>query len=394
MRRRRFMEFLAGSPLLASLPSEAWAAADLAGPQDALNVMDFEEAARKACPPAHFGYMATGVDDDLTLKANHEAYQRIQLRPHRMVDVRQVDTRVDLFGTRWDSPVFLCPAGSQRGFHPEGELATARAAGARRNLMALSTVSSTAVEDVNRAYGAPVWYQLYATSKWEVTEKLVKRAEAAGCPVLLWTVDVMAGRNTETEARTRRTDTRQCSSCHGQDAPNSLRRKPMFTGIDVTGVTNFSPGLTLETIDRLKKITSMKVLIKGIETREDAQLCCDHGADGIVVSNHGGRAAESGRATIESLPEVVEAVGGRVPVLVDGGIRRGSDVFKALAMGARAVGIGRPYLWGLAAFGQPGVERVIDILRAEFLLTMRQCGARSIDEIKRNSVMWSDGKRA
>jgi isopentenyl diphosphate isomerase/L-lactate dehydrogenase-like FMN-dependent dehydrogenase len=290
--------------------------------------------------------------------------------------------------------VFLCPAGSQRGFHPEGELATARAAGARRNLMALSTVSSTAVEDVNRAYGAPVWYQLYATSKWEVTEKLVKRAEAAGCPVLLWTVDVMAGRNTETEARIRRTDTRQCSSCHGQDAPNSLRRKPMFTGIDVTGVTNFSPGLTLETIDRLKKITSMKVLIKGIETREDAQLCCDHGADGIVVSNHGGRAAESGRATIESLPEVVEAVGGRVPVLVDGGIRRGSDVFKALAMGARAVGIGRPYLWGLAAFGQPGVERVIDILRAEFLLTMRQCGARSIDEIKRNSVMWSDGKRA
>ena len=168
----------------------------------------------------------------------------------------------------------------------------------------------------------------------------------------------------------------------------------MFSGIDVTGVTNFSPGLTFETIDRLKKLTSMKVLIKGIETPEDARLCCDHGADGIVVSNHGGRAAESGRATIESLPEVVEAVRGRVPVLVDGGIRRGSDVFKALAMGARAVGIGRPYLWGLAAFGQPGVERVIDILRAEFLLTMRQCGARSMDEIKRTSVMWSDGRRA
>ncbi len=389
------MKFLAGSPLLASLPVEAWAAADLAGPQDALNVMDFEEAARQALPPAHFGYMATGVDDDLTLKANHEAYQRIQLRPRRLVDVRQADTKVELFGTVWDSPIFLCPAGSQRGFHPDGELATARAARAKRNLMALSTVSSTSVEDVNREYGGPVWYQLYATSRWDATEKLVKRTEAAGCPALVWTIDVLAGRNTETQARFRRRDDRQCSTCHGQDALGSLRRKPMFAGLDVTGLggAGAGPAITWETLDRLKKLTPMKLVIKGIETREDALLCCDHGADGIIVSNHGGRAAESGRATIESLPEVVEAVRGRIPVLVDGGIRRGTDVFKALAMGARAVGIGRPYLWGLAAFGQAGVERVIDILRAEFLLVMKQCGARSLAEIGRSSVMWSDGRR-
>jgi len=387
------MQFLAGSPLLSPAARTAWAADDLAGPQDALDVMDFEEAARKALPPAHFGYMATGVDDDATLKRNHEAYQHIQLRPRRLVDVRQTDMRTELFATAWDTPIFLCPCGSQRAFHSDGELATARAARAKRNLMALSTVSTIAVEDVNREYGAPVWFQLYANSKWEIAEKLVERADAAGCPVLVWTVDLLAGSNRETQTRMRRLDDRQCTTCHGQESTSSLRRRPMFAGLDVTGASNSNPGLTWDAVDRLKKLTRMKLVIKGIETREDAQLCCERGADGIIVSNHGGRAEESGRATIECLPEVVEAVRGRIPVMVDGGIRRGTDVFKALALGAKAVGIGRPYLWGLAAFGQAGVERVIDLLRAELALVMRQCGARSIPEIGRSSVMWSDGRR-
>jgi 4-hydroxymandelate oxidase len=387
--RRQFLRYLASSPLLS--PLAAWqkesAASSLASPQDALNVMDFEEAARRTLPPAHFGYIATGVDDDVTLHRNHEAYKNIQLRPRRLIDVREADQKTDLFGTVWDSPIFLCPAGSQKGFHPDGELATARAARSKRALMILSTVSSTSVEEVAREKGSPPWYQLYATSRWEVTEKLVRRAETAGCPVLVWTIDLLIGRNTETQARFRRLDDRQCSACHGQAPPGSLRRKPMFAGIDVAGVTLGSPAITWDYVDRLKKLTRMKLVLKGIETREDAQMCCERGVDGIIVSNHGGRAEESGRATIECLPEIVEAVRGRVPVLVDGGIRRGSDVFKALALGARAVGIGRPYLWGLAAFGQPGVERVLDLLRAEFTLVMKQCGARSLAEITRASVI-------
>jgi isopentenyl diphosphate isomerase/L-lactate dehydrogenase-like FMN-dependent dehydrogenase len=161
----------------------------------------------------------------------------------------------------------------------------------------------------------------------------------------------------------------------------------MFSGIDVSGVTTSSPNFTWGYVDRLKKMTHMKLLLKGIETHEDAKLSVEHGADGIIVSNHGGRAEESGRATIQCLPEVVDAVNGRIPVLIDGGIRRGTDVFKALALGARAVGIGRPYIWGLATFGQAGVERVLDILRTEFELCMRQCGARSLAEITRTSVV-------
>ena len=347
--RRRFLKFLAGSPLLASVPAAAWQeAAVLANPKDALDVMEFEAAARKALPPAHYGYMATGVDDDSTLRANHDAYRRIQLRPRRLVDVREANTRTSLFGTTWNSPIFICPCGYHKAFHPEGEAATARAARSRKSLMLLSTVTTTPVEEVNREYGSSVWYQLYATSSWAVTEKLVKRAEAAGCPVLVWTIDLMAGRNTETQTRFRRLDTRDCTTCHGPGGPGGqgLRRYPMFAGLDVKGVTLNAPALTWDAVERLKKLSGMKVVLKGIETREDAELACQHGADGIIVSNHGGRAEESGRATIECLPEVVEAVRGRVPVMIDGGIRRGTDIFKALALGAKAVGIGRPVLMG------------------------------------------------
>jgi isopentenyl diphosphate isomerase/L-lactate dehydrogenase-like FMN-dependent dehydrogenase len=156
------------------------------------------------------------------------------------------------------------------------------------------------------------------------------------------------------------------------------------------GVTINAPTFSWEYVDRLKKATHMKLILKGIETREDARLCVEHGVDGILVSNHGGRATETYRATIECLPEVVDGVGGRIPVLVDGGIRRGTDVYKALAFGAKAVGIGRPYIWGLSAFGQAGIEKVVDILNAEFALTMKQCGARSIAEISRSSVMYRE----
>lgn len=385
--RRRFLRFLAASPLFA----EAWAQQAwpiITSAKDAVDVMDFEEAARRVLPPAHWGYMASGVDDDFTQKMNREGFKRFQLRPRRLVDGSKPDLKTEIFGVTWETPIFLCPVGGQRMFHPDGEIAVARAARAKKTTQILSTATSTAVEDVAHALGSPLWYQLYMPNRWEGTEKLVRRVEEAGCPVLAWTVDELQGRNMETAERFRRLDTRDCVSCHatarGGRAPADM---PMFKGIP--GGMNPATA-TWDYVDRLKKLTKMKLLLKGLDTREDARLAREHGVDGIIVSNHGGRSTETGRSTIEALGEVVDAAGSQIPVLVDGGFRHGTDVYKALALGARGVGIGRPYVWGLSAFGQEGVERVLDILHAELGLIMRQCGTPTIAQITRASVMAAD----
>ncbi len=391
--RRNFLRFLAGSPLMTLPSARAWAQQIAASaPQgtsapksarDFLDLMEFQEAARATLPPAHWGYMASGVDDDLTLNVNMSAYKHYQLKPRRLVDVSKFDLKVDVFGATWDTPIFICPVGSQLMFHPDGELATARAARAKKTMQVLSTATTTSVENVAKALGTPPWYQLYMPLKWGDTEKLVKRVEDAGCPALAWTLDLLAGRNTETATRFRQQDTRDCKSCH-VNGPGTPIHRPMLEGID----SRYNPPeATWSYVERLKKITKMKILLKGLDNAEDAKLAVEHGADGIIVSNHGGRAAETLRATVDCLPEVVEAVNGRVPVLVDGGFRRGTDIFKALALGARAVGIGRPYIWGLSAFGQEGVERVLTILRAELTLTMRQMGAPTIGEITRAHIV-------
>ena len=383
--RREFLRFLAASPLMAYGLAEALAQEAATSPlaKDVLSVMDFEALAKPKLPPAHWGYMASGVDDNLTLQGNMAAYKNIQLRPRRLVDVSKIDSGVEIFGQRFASPIFLCPVGGHRMFHTDGEMATARAAKTKNTMQMLSTQTSIAVEQVAGARGGGLWYQLYIPPSWDDTEKLVRRVEAAGCPVLVWTIDVLGGRNLETATRLRLTDTRQCTACHA--TPTGGRRETaMFSGLSSA---RFNPSnATWDWVSRLKKMTSMKIVIKGIETGEDAKLAREHGADGILVSNHGGRAAETLRPTVETVPEVVDAVNNQIPVLVDGGVRRGSDAFKAIAYGARAVGIGRPYTWGLAAFGQEGVERVIDILNAELTLTMRQCGTPTLAQITRNHV--------
>jgi isopentenyl diphosphate isomerase/L-lactate dehydrogenase-like FMN-dependent dehydrogenase len=386
--RRAFLKFLAASPLYAGLPLAARAfgqPADGADPlvakaADALDVFDMEKVARRSIPAAHWGYLMTGVDGEETLNANHLAYGRYQLRTRRLVDVSKLDMGVELFGTRYASPIFLCPVGSQKAFRAEGEMGVARAAKARNVLQILSTVSSTSVEDATKARGGPLWYQLYTTNDLDVAIRLAKRAEAAGCAAIAVTVDLPAGRNTETSTRLARTDTRTCSACHEPGVSNMTTR-PMFAGIDARMLLNSTPSLTWDFIRRLKDATRMKVLVKGLESGEDAGLAVKHGCDGVMVSNHGGRATETGRATLESLPEVVVAVRGRIPVLVDGGVRRGTDALKALALGATAVGIGRPYIWGLGAFGQEGVERTLDLLNNELRLAMAGVGARSLKEI-------------
>ena len=411
--RRHFVRFLAASPLLATLgmpraalerlfigpgasPRDrlevlqqlAQGTGMLQSPNDALSVLDFEGTAKAKLPPAHFGYMASGVDDDSTLRANREGFSHWQLRPRRLVDVRTVDPSIRLLGQRWDTPIVVCPTGSQKAFHADGELATARAARAGGHLQILSGVTTTSVEDVNTARGLPVWYQLYPTNDQSVAHAVVRRANKAGCTVLVLTVDLNAGRYLETQLRSVKLDSRDCTACHVAGFAGSMKRKPMFDGLDLSKVTDAGdPGMTWDYVKRVRDIApSMKVVLKGIVTREDAALAVRHGIDAIVVSNHGGRAEESGRATIDSLSEVVAAVHRRIPVLVDGGFRRGTDIFKALALGASAVGIGRPYLWGLAAFGQPGVEAVLGILRREFELVMRQAGVTTVGAITRAHV--------
>jgi 4-hydroxymandelate oxidase len=399
--RRRFLQFLAASPLFAAAGVESWAfegpapakPADplnwapaspdlIKSPKDAINVFDFELVARQNVPPAHFGYMASGIDDEVTLRANREGFLKFQLRPRRLHDVSKVDPSVELFGARWDSPIVIAPTGGNKAYHPDGELAVARAARAGNHLQILSTAASTSVEDATKARGVPIWFQLYASSSWDVAKALVKRAENAGCPVVAVTVDRVGGRNQETFLRLKRLDTRECAACHESGVQGGVKAKPNYDGIDVSQLPNtLSANMTWDFIHRLRDATTMKIVIKGILTAEDAGLCVDNGVDGVIVSNHGGRGEDSGRSTIDALPEIVEAVGGRIPILVDSGFRRGTDVVKALAIGAQAVCIGRPYLWGLGAFGQDGVAAVLEIMRGETKVAMQQCGVHDVKEL-------------
>ena len=418
--RRAFAQYLAASPLLAALGAAACTeekeeneneAAESARERtgtlgepdqdlgelvttatDALDVFDMRVTAQSTLPPAHYGYIATGVDGDVTLRANRSGFAHWDIRDKRLAGIEQVDMSTSILGTPMETPIIISPTGSQRAFHPDGELATARAAKSQKHLMMLSTVTTTSVEEVAAARGEPIWYQLYATSKWEITERLLRRAEGAGCPVVVYTVDLPVSSNRVTLSRFIKRDRRDCTQCHASgdsygSRNTSFSRKPMFDGVDMKDLEFNIPLHTWEFVDRLKAATKMKVMVKGITTAEDAQRCLSHGADGIVVSNHGGRAAESGRATIDCLPDIARVVRKRVPVILDSGVRRGTDVFKALALGADAVGIGRPYLWGLGAFGQPGVERVLALLRAELRTVMALSGTRTIADVGTASVI-------
>ncbi len=399
--RRKFLQFLAGSPLLAAGGLEAFAGEGpkagaklpdpimwaplktedlIKSPKDAINVFDFEPVMRANVPPAHFGYMASGIDDEVTLRRNREDFLKFVLRPRRLVDVSKVDMSVDILGVKYDTPIVVAPVGGQRSFHDEGELATARGAKPGNHLQILSTATSTGPEEVTAARGAPIWYQLYATNKWEVAKAFVTRAEKAGCPVVAVTVDRSGGRNQETLFRLRPSDTRDCNGCHDRSSLQAnLKTRAMYQGVDISGLNHTqSSAMNWDYLKRLRDITKMKIVLKGILAWEDAVMAADAGVDGIIVSNHGARSEDSGRSTIDALPEIVEAVKGRMPILVDFGFRRGSDIVKALCMGATAVCVGRPYIWGLGAFGQPGVERALELLRIETRAMMQQMGAPNV----------------
>ncbi len=398
--RRRFLQFLAASPLLAAsdlaaMAAEApsrlpdpmiWAPRTLdkliTSPKEAIDIFDFEPVAAKNIPPAHFGYMTGGVNDDVTLRANREGFLKFQLRPRRLVDVSKVDMSAEILGVKYDSPIFLSPSGGHKGYHPDGEIGVARAAKSGDHLMILSTQATTSVKDVIAARGRPIWSQLYATNKFEVAKHHVQSMEGQGSIAIAVTVDSNSRRLQEQALRMRTLDSRTCQSCHDDSSLAAAQRdKPMYDGADLSGLSSISSSaMTWDYIKRLRDVTKLKMVLKGIMAWEDAKIAADAGIDAIIVSDHGGRADENGRSTIEALGEIIDAAG-TMPVLVDSGFRRGTDIVKALCMGAKGVGIGRPYLWGLGAFGEPGVERALELLRLELLAAMQQVGAPSLKQL-------------
>lgn len=391
--RRRVLKLLAASPLLgyttagSLLAEETLEAIELQdflikSPDKALDVFDFHAVAKHKLPTAHYGYLATGTDGNETLSANRRAFKDLYLRPMRMVDTSNVSLGTALLGEQLGSPIVLAPVGSQAAFHPDAELATARAAKALGHLQILSNVTSNTIEDVIAARGQPVWFQLYPTNKWDTARMMLERAERAGSRVVVLTVDLNSSSNRVLLGQFIRTDDRDCSSCHGTGGVEDfVRMNPMYSGSSVTFADFDTSDMTWDYLENIRRVTSMKIVVKGIVTREDAAGAVEAGADAVYVSNHGGRAEASGWGAIESLPEVVAAVDGRIPVMVDSGFRRGTDIFKALALGADSVCIGRTYIWALAAFGQPGVEKVLEMLNAELSMVMAQMGARTIADI-------------
>jgi isopentenyl diphosphate isomerase/L-lactate dehydrogenase-like FMN-dependent dehydrogenase len=389
--RRRFLQFLAASPLLrAGAPLTSLLAANtLEGAeilydsnyyaesaQWAVNVFDMERVARRNLSQAHWTYIAQGVDDDFTLQANSAAYRKLHLRPRRLINVTNVSKRIELFGETMDSPIILAPVGGLAMAHTGGEVEAALGAKVTGHQMIHSNASSYGLEEVAKARGAPIWIQLYANFDWKVSLERIKLAESLGSKAVFLTVDIPA-RNQERMRRFDRSSP-ECSACHGKPAVSGPPR--------LGGPPSASATLDWDYVKRLQDSTSMKVGLKGITHPLDAALCLEHGVDVIVVSNHGGRSDESGLGTIQLLPDIVQVVQGRIPVLVDGGIRRGTDILKAMALGADAVCIGRPYVWGVGAFGQEGVSRVLQILDAELDVALRQAGLTDIGKASADMV--------
>jgi isopentenyl diphosphate isomerase/L-lactate dehydrogenase-like FMN-dependent dehydrogenase len=338
-----------------------------------LNVWDYERLAEEKLPAGAFGYFAGGAGDERTLRDNVEAYGRYRLRPRVLVDVTEVTTRTTVLGTDVSMPLLVAPTALQRMAHPDGELATARAAAAAGTIMCLSTIATaTAREVADAAPDAPRWFQLYVLRDEARTRALLEEAAETGYSAVVLTADTpYLGR--------RERDVRNAFSIPAElvvpnmPAPEvgSLHRQ----------FESMSAGVTWRDVERISSMAGLPVLVKGILTAEDALLAVEHGAAGIVVSNHGGRQLDGVPATLDALPEVVDAVGGRVEVLLDGGIRRGTDVLKALALGAGVAMAGRAVLWGLAVDGEAGVSRVLELLRAEIELGLALLGCHSPDEV-------------
>jgi len=390
---RNLMAWAAASPLLRAqreipyTPERMPLAAELA------NVMEFEPVCKARLTKQNYDFIAGGVDDEWTLRRNREAFHWIILRPRMLVDVSKLDLSVELFGMRSSMPILVSPTGGHQMAHPDGELATARGAGALGAIMAVSTNSSYPLEKIAEAALGPLWFQLYAGPDLDGTRERVERAVATGCKVVCFTVDTPYNSHRERLLRNRTTQAAPQYMLPTADSPagRSRRRAPETPPAPPPyGLTpRFTGQLTWNFVKELNSYAKVPVLIKGILTPEDAKRAVDHGAAGVIVSNHGGRYLGAAPSTIEMLPSIVDAVGGKIPILIDGGFRRGTDVLKALAIGAKAVMVGRPPLWGLGAFGQPGVQRVLELLQTELALAMGLSGCPNLASIDKSLVAFA-----
>ena len=351
-------------------------------PVEPCNVADFERLAREALSPGAYGYFAGGAGDEQTLRENVEAYGHWRLRPRALVDVSEVTTTTTVLGTEIAMPLLVAPVAFQRMAHPDGEPGMARAAAAAGTIMVLSTLATaTPAEVAQAAPGAPRWFQLYCFRDRGVTRALIDQAEEAGFGAIALTVDAPRLGRRERDLRTGfviPADVTVPSFAAAAGKASAGTPADMFALMD--------PSMGWDDLEELASGSSLPVIVKGILTGEDAALACDHGAAGVVVSNHGGRQLDGATATIDALPEVVDAVEGRIEVLVDGGARRGADVVKALALGARAVLAGRAPLWGLAARGERGAREVLELLQEEIELAQVLVGCASPDALGRPHV--------
>ena len=324
-----------------------------------LTVDDYEPLARERLPPDVYGYYAGGAGDEWTLRENRAAFERWVIRPRMLTGASPPDPSTELLGARIESPILVAPWAYQRLAHPDGEVATARGASRAGTIMVVSTTAQDILEDIAAAGAAPTWWQLYVYTDREVTVETLHRVHEAGYAAICFTVDFPV-------AGLRHRDTRT-----GFDMPFGLPHNHLV----------FDPSITWDDIAWIRDQAPLPILVKGIMTAEDARLAVEHGADGVIVSNHGARQLDAVAATLTVLPEIVEAVDDRIPVLMDGGVRRGTDVFKALALGADAVMVARPICWGLAVAGEEGVVDVLRILRGELTNTMSLAGTHALSDI-------------
>ena len=353
-----------------------------------INLSEYEALARSRLQPSHWDYYQSGANDEVTLRENREAFQRIRLRPRMLVDVNAIEMHTTVLGSEVSAPILVAPMAYHKLAHREGEIATARGAAAAGTLMCVSTMATTAIEDIAQAATGPLWFQLYVFKDRSISTSLVRRAERAGYRALVLTVDapIIGQREPDIRNGFGLPPHLKLENFHG-DLANEQAGAPGESSLAAYAEAQFDLTLTWEALDWLRSITTLPVVVKGILTAEDAHLAVEHGAAGIVVSNHGGRQLDGVWAGIDALPEVVEAVAGRCEVYMDGGVRRGTDVLKALALGARAVLLGRPVLWALAVDGEAGVERALTLLKDELRLAMMLSGRPTLASIDRSLIV-------
>jgi len=358
-----------------------------------LSLRDFECEAQRRLDPAVYDFFAGGADDEVTLRANEAAFRRIGLMPRVLCGGAQRDLEISLLGCKASMPILLAPTAFHRLAHHEGERATARAAAAAKTIMVVSMASTVAIEEIASAasevsQGPPdLWFQLYIQPDLGFTEMILRRAEAAGCSAVVVSVDSPIFGRRERDLRNGFDDLPEgmcCENLHelGGESKSPRPRKILFT-----------PELSWKEIEWLRKTTKLKVALKGIMHPHDARLAVSHGVDAVFVSNHGGRQLDTVAATLDVLPSIADVIDENIPLVLDGGIRRGTDVVKALALGATAVAIGRPVLWGLAVAGVKGVAQVLEMLRLELDQALALCGCRSVGEVSHDLVCCADGRK-